>query len=43
MQYLPTHGFEWVEIVTESPDFRTEFVLKQKDEQEEVNLGYPEE
>ena len=47
-QYLPTHGFEWVEIVTESPDFWTEFVLKQEDEQEdgymlEVDLGYPEE
>ena len=48
MQYLPTHGFEWVEIVTEYSDFWTEFVLKQEDEQEdgymfEVDLGYSEE
>ena len=47
-QFLPTHGFEWVELYTESPEFWTEFVQKQEDEQEdgyifEVDLEYPEE
>ena len=45
-QFLPTHGFEWVVLETESPDFWTEFVLNQQDEQEdgyifEVDLEYP--
>ena len=47
-QYLPTHGFEWVPLDTESPEFWTEFVSKQADEQEdgylfEVDLAYPKE
>ena len=45
-QYLPTGGFEWVELDTVSPEFWTEFVLNQKDEQDigyffEVDLQYP--
>jgi hypothetical protein len=45
-QFLPTHGFEWMELYTESTEFWTEFVLKQKDEQDdgymfEVDLEYP--
>ena len=47
-QYLPTHGFEWIPLDTESPEFWTEFVSKQSDEQEdgylfEVDLAYPKE
>jgi hypothetical protein len=47
-QFLPTHGFEWLVLHTESPEFWTEFVMKQYDEQEdgyifEVDLEYPEE
>ena len=44
-QYLPTGGFEWIEV-SENEDW-TDFILKQKDEQEEgyfleVDLEYPE-
>jgi hypothetical protein len=46
-KYLPTGGFEWVELDTQSMEFWTAFVLAQKDEQEtgfimEVDLEYPE-
>ena len=45
-QFLPTHGFEWMTLDTESPEFWTDFVIKQADEQEdgflfEVDLEYP--
>ena len=45
-QYLPTGGFEWVEV-SENEDW-VDFILKQGDEQEEgyfleVDLEYPEE
>ena len=45
-QFLPTHGFEWLPLDTESPEFWTNFVSKQNDEQEdgfffEVDLDYP--
>ena len=45
--YLPTKGFEWVPLETLSPEFWTEFVLAQKDEQDdgymfEVDMRYPE-
>ena len=34
-QHLPTGGFQWVELETESVEFWTEFILKQQDEQAE--------
>ena len=45
-KYLPTGGFEWIEV-SENEDW-TDFILKQKDKQEEgyfleVDLEYPEE
>ena len=45
-QYLPTGGFEWVEV-SENEDW-AEFILKQRDEQEEgyileVGLEYSKE
>ena len=45
---LPTHGFEGIPLDTKSPEFWTEFVCKQSDEQEdgylfEVDLAYPKE
>ena len=47
-QYLPTGGFEWVPCETESPDYWRDFILNQKDEQEEgyifeCDLEYPKE
>ena len=47
-QYLPTHGFKWVELETLCPDFWTNFVLQQEDCQDtgyffEVDLVYPKE
>ena len=47
-EFLPTHGFKWVELYTESPEFWTNFVLQQEDYQDtgyffEVDLEYPEE
>ena len=30
-QYLPTHGFKWVDLETLCPDFWTNFVLQQED------------
>ena len=48
MQYLPTGGFEWVHLDTTSPEYWTQFINKQKDEQEkgyfvQVDLHYPKE
>ena len=45
-QFLPTHGFEWVTLDTESPEFWADFVCMQTDQQEdgflfEVDLEYP--
>ena len=45
-QYLPTGGFKWVPVETTSPEFWTDFILSQKEEQEygyilEVDLEYP--
>ena len=45
--YLPTHGFEWVPLETESTEFWTEYISSLSDEQEdgfifEVDLEYPE-
>ena len=47
MQHLPTHGFEWVPLETESTEFWTEYISNLSDEQEdgfifEVELEYPE-
>ena len=47
-QFLPTHGFRWVELETNSPEFWTNFVLQQENCQEdgyffEVDLNYPKE
>ena len=44
-QYLPTGGFDWMDVSTKED--QTDFILKQKDEQEEgyfleVDLEYPE-
>ena len=45
-QFLPTHGFEWLPLDTESPENWTNFVTAQADKQEdgffsEVDLEYP--
>ena len=47
MEYLPTGGFKWVPLETTSPEYWTNFVNEQKDEQDigyffEVDLKYPE-
>ena len=47
-QFLPTHGFRWVEVETNSSEFWTNFVLQQENCQEdgyffEVDLKYPKE
>ena len=47
-QYLPTHGFKWLKLETECPEFWTNFVLQQEECQDtgyffEVDLEYPEE
>ena len=47
-QYLPTHGFKWLQLETTSPEFWTNFVLQQEDSQDtgyffETDLEYPEE
>ena len=47
-QYLPTGGFEWVTCETESTEYWTEFILNQRDEQDEgyifqCDLEYPRE
>ena len=47
-QYLPTGGFEWVDLQTECPEYWTQFIQGQQDEQEEgymveVDLEYPKE
>ena len=46
-QYLPTHGFKWVELHTKSPKYWSEFISRQEDSQDtgyffEVDLKYPE-
>ena len=46
LQHLPTGGFKWVEMETESVEFWAEFILKQQEEQDEgyifeVDLEYP--
>ena len=47
-QYLPTHGFKWLELDTRSTEYWTKFLLEQEDCQDtgyffEVDLEYPEE
>jgi hypothetical protein len=47
-QYLPTHGFRWLEWDPRSTEYWTNFMLEQKDCQDtgyffEVDLEYPEE
>ena len=47
-QYLPTGGFEWIDLQTECPEYWTQFIKKQQDEQDEgyiveVDLEYPKE
>ena len=48
MEYLPTGGFEWITLDTTSPEYWTNFVNNQEDEQDkgyffEVDLEYPQE
>ena len=45
-QYLPTGGFEWVSLQNPSPEYWTQFIQEQQDEQDkgymvEVDLQYP--
>ena len=45
-QFLPTHGFEWIEVETMNLEGWREFILNQRKDQEtgyflEVDLDYP--
>ena len=47
-QYLPTGGFEWDKMETDCPEYWTQFIQGQQDEQDEgyiveVDLEYPSE